>query len=120
MRWLLPPLLLLAACATQPVPPPAREPVPPAAPAVAMKPQPLHYRCDQGLEFDVRFGDDEAQILVSGQEPETLLRDAGGTSPQHSVYSSTRAKVEFGLEPEGRGALLNLLSPPLETRCVRS
>jgi hypothetical protein len=86
---------------------------------MAAKPQPPHYRCDQGLEFDVRFGDDEAQVFLAGREPETLLRDAGGTSPQHAVYSSTRAKVEFGLEPEGRGARLNLLSPPLEARCVR-
>ena len=53
------------------------------------------------------------------REPEQLLRDAGGVSPQNTVYSSTRAKVEFGLEPEGRGAKLNLVSPPIEVRCVR-
>jgi hypothetical protein len=48
-----------------------------------------------------------------------LLRDAGGTSPTHTVYSSTRIKAEFGLDPAGRGARLNFSAPPLQARCVR-
>jgi hypothetical protein len=50
---------------------------------------------------------------------ETLLRDAGGTSPQQTVFSSTRAKVEFGLEPAGRGAKLSFASPAAEVSCLR-
>jgi hypothetical protein len=49
-----------------------------------------------------------------------VLRDAGGTTPQQTVYSSTQLKVEFGLDPQARGARLNLVSPPLETACVRT
>jgi hypothetical protein len=90
------------------------------AAAPASKPQPPHYRCDGGLEFDVRFGDGSAELLFASREPQTLLRDAGGTSPEHTVYSNTSAKAEFGLGTDGREAKLNLVSPPLQARCVRS
>jgi hypothetical protein len=50
---------------------------------------------------------------------ETLLRDAGGLTPQQTVYSSTKLKAEFGLEPAGRGAKLSFLAPALEAKCVK-
>ena len=71
------------------------------------------------LEFDVRFGDGSAELLFAARDPETVLRDAGGTTPQQTVYSSTKLKASFGLDPEGRGAKLNFVSPPAEARCTR-
>ncbi|HUR90441.1 MAG TPA: hypothetical protein VMZ74_15250 [Ramlibacter sp.] len=78
-----------------------------------------HYRCDGGLEFDVRFGDGSAELLFAGRDPETVLRDAGGTAPQQTVYSSTKLKAAFGLDPQERGAKINFVSPASEARCTR-
>ncbi|MEJ6021503.1 hypothetical protein [Ramlibacter sp. PS4R-6] len=115
-RWLFSAVLLLGGCASSPpavvAPAPAAPPAPPPPVAVA---KPPHYRCEGGLEFDVRFGDGSAELLFAAREPETLLRDAGGTTPQQTVYSNTSAKVEF----DGRDARLNLVAPPLQARCVR-
>ena len=121
-RWLLSAVLLVAGCvaprpeavvAPAPAAPPA-SPAPPA-PVAAAKPALPHFRCEGGLEIDVRFGDGSAELLFASREPETLLRDAGGTTPQQTVYSNTSAKVEF----DGRDARLNLVAPPLQARCVR-
>jgi len=118
-------VLLLGACASAPPPaaapaPPARAAPPPEVPKPeAAKPQPPHYRCEGGLEFDVRFGDSSVELVFKSREPETLLRDAGGTSPEHKVYSNTKAKAEFGLDPEGRGAQVNFADPALSARCTR-
>jgi hypothetical protein len=97
----------------------------PAAPPARIEPPPAvtsslpHYRCDQGDAFDVRFGEDSVELVFPNRSVEMLLRDAGGTSPAHTVYSSTRIKAEFGLDPAGRGAKLNFSAPPLQARCVR-
>ena len=93
-------------------------PEPPAAPA-ATKPSLPHYRCATGIAIDVRFTDGSAELVFASREPETVLRDAGGVSPQETVYSSTKLKARFGLDPGGRGARLNFVSPPLEAACVR-
>lgn len=87
-------------------------------PAATAPPALPRYRCENGLEFEVRFGDGSAQLRFASRAPELLLRDAGGTSPQHVVYSSTHAKAEFGLGADGREAKLNLVAPPVEARCV--
>ena len=109
-----------AAPPASPAPSPAQAPLPPKQPAAAAtKPQLPHYRCEGAPGFDVRFGEDSAQLLFPDREPETLLRDAGGTSPQQTVYSSTSLKAEFGLDPSGRGAKLNFVAPPVEAHCVR-
>jgi acetoin utilization deacetylase AcuC-like enzyme len=71
------------------------------------------------MDFDAHFGDGTVELVFASREPEQLLRDAGGTSPQHAVYSSTKAKAEFGLDPQGRGAMVNFASPPVSVRCVR-
>ncbi|MEO5670084.1 MAG: hypothetical protein ABIR26_05255, partial [Ramlibacter sp.] len=69
----------------------------PAAPA-ATGVQVAHYKCDGNIEFRVRFTDDSA-MLESGPPlgSETLLRDAGGLTPQQTVFSNTRMRAEFGL-----------------------
>jgi hypothetical protein len=116
----------LAACASHP--PPALAPAPASAPVATPAPPPAptvstpklpHYVCGQDAAFDVRFGDGSAELLFASGESETLMRDAGGTSPQQAVFSSTRMKVEFGLDPDGRGAQLNVAQPPVSTRCMR-
>lgn len=58
-------------------------------------------------------------LLFATREPETLLRDAGGTSPEQVVYSSTALKAEFGLVPDGRGVKLNFVTPAMSATCMR-
>ena len=71
------------------------------------------------MAFDLRFGDGSAELLFASREPEMLMRDAGGVTPRQTVYSSTKLKAEFGLDPGGRGAKLNFADPPLEVHCRR-
>lgn len=109
----------LAGCVSAPTPPPppaaASEPPQPVAPQASLP----HFRCDHDIEFTVRFGDGTAQIDAGAQGSETLLRDAGGVTPQQTVYSSTRLKAEFGLGADGREALLHYASPAIEARCTK-
>ena len=115
----------IAGCAT-PAPPVALTPAVPDAQAAPAPAAPVasatglaHFSCEQGLAFDAKFGDGSVELLFASRGAQVLQRDAGGTTPQQTVYSSTDAKVEFGLGAEGRQAKLNLVSPPVETRCVR-
>jgi len=101
------------------MPPEPPAPAPSPAPAEPAKPKLPHFRCDNNVEFDMRFIDGSAELTFANREPATLLRDAGGTTPQETVYSSTDLKANFGLEPGGRGAKLNFAAPPLEARCLR-
>lgn len=78
---------------------------------------PLRYRCDQGLQFSVSFGDGAA-VLKGARGDDVLLRDAGGQGAQ-TVYSNARLRAEFGLGESGREALLQYLQPPLSARCQR-
>ena len=119
--------MLLGGCAphSPPVPVPTEHPAPqPSAPAASApeppKPPALpHYACDNGVAFDLRLGDGSAELLFASREPEMLMRDAGGVTPQQTVYSSTKLKAEFGLDPGGRGAQLNFADPPAQLRCRR-
>jgi hypothetical protein len=86
---------------------------------VAVAPGAHRYRCDHDIQFTVRFGDDSAEIDAGSLGTQTLLRDAGGETPAQTVYSSTAAKVEFGLDPDGRGAKLHWVDPAVEASCVR-
>ena len=114
----------LAACAIQmpqPVPegppPPVLVPPPPsAAQADVALPR---YRCDQGISFTVQFGDGTAVVDAGNRGHELLLRDAGGLTPQQTVFSNTKMKAEFGLDPAGRGAKLRFLESPLEATCLK-
>ena len=77
----------------------------------------LVYRCEQGLQFTVRFVNDTA-VLKGARGDDVLLRDAGGQGEQ-TVYSNPRLRAEFGLGDGGRKAVLQYLQPPLVARCVR-
>jgi hypothetical protein len=95
----------------------ANTPAAPAAPGrTASMP---HYRCDQGMEFDVRFADDTAVIDAGAQGKETLLRDAGGATPQQSVYSNERLRAEFGLGVTAKESMLHYTQPPRALHCVQ-
>jgi hypothetical protein len=96
-------------------------PASPTGPAARTGTHPLstRYRCDQATDFTVRFADDSA-TLDAPAGSEQLLRDAGGLTPQQTVYSNSRLRAEFGLGERGDEALLHYLSPPLEMHCVRA
>jgi hypothetical protein len=97
-------------------------PVTPDRPAAQAGGDPLsmHYRCDDASEFTVRFADDGAVIAAPARGSEQLLRDAGGVTPQQTVYSNGRLRAEFGLGGRGDEASLHYLSPPLQLHCVRA
>jgi hypothetical protein len=117
----------LCGCATPPAPVPAASPAvapAPAAPApaaAASAPQRAaglpRYRCDQGIEFTVRFTDDTAVLDAGPRGNDVLLRDAGGATPQQTVYSNPRMRAEFGLGASGREAMLRYAQPPLSAHC---
>lgn len=75
------------------------------------------YRCDQGLQFTVRFANNTA-VLKGARGDDVLLRDAGGQGTQ-TVYSNARLRAEFGLGVSGREAVLQYLQQPLKARCMR-
>ena len=50
---------------------------------------------------------------------DVLLRDAGGITPQQTVYSNARMRAEFGLGASGREAILRYPLAPLVAHCVR-
>jgi hypothetical protein len=122
---------VLWGCATTPAAPPA--PASPASPAPSTSPaEPAaaaeraspgasldHYRCDEGVDFTVRFADDSARIDAGPFGSDELLRDAGGTTPQQTVYSNARMRAEFGLGASGREAILRYPLAPLVAHCVR-
>ena len=76
------------------------------------------YRCEQGVSFSVRFIDNSA-LIDSSNGNDVLFRDAGGTTPQQSVFSNPKVKAEFGLGDSGREAVLRYPLLPLVVRCVR-
>jgi hypothetical protein len=84
----------------------------PAAPAA-------RYRCEHDIEFTVRFVDDSAVVDSGPRGNDVLLRDAGGTTPQQTVYSNPRMRAEFGLGASGREAILRYALLPLVAHCVR-
>jgi hypothetical protein len=77
------------------------------------------YRCDQGIEFTVRFGPDTAMLDAGSSGYDLLYRDAGGVTPQQSVYSNPRLRAEFGLGSTQSEALLRYLGSPRVARCTR-
>ncbi len=77
------------------------------------------YRCEQGIAFSVRFVDNSA-IIDSTTGSDVLFRDAGGVTPQQTVFSNTRVKAEFGLGESGREAVLRYPLLPLAVRCVKA
>lgn len=112
----------LGGCASPPpaatAPPAAVAPAASAAPAAPPVTAGLQrYRCDQAIEFNVRFDDGTAMLDAGPRGKEVLLRDAGGATPQQTVYSNTRMRAEFGLGSNGREAILRYAQPALTAHC---
>ena len=76
------------------------------------------YRCEQGLQFSVKFVDDSA-LIDSSRGYNVLYRDAGGQGEGQTVYSNAMVRAEFGLGVSGREAILRYPLLPLVARCVR-
>ncbi|MDB5883230.1 MAG: hypothetical protein JWP43_3108 [Ramlibacter sp.] len=109
-----PPLASPAVTSGVPAPVPAPAVAAPEPPAAARD---ARYRCDQGIDFTVRFADDSAFIDSPKRGSEVALRDAGGVTPQQSVYSNAHLRAEFGLGPAGREAKLHYLPDPQIAHC---
>lgn len=110
----------LGACTVPQSGPPGATAAPPAATASAPFAASLpRYRCDHGIAFTVQHGEDSVTIDAGPRGRQTLLRDAGGVTPQHTVYSNDRLKAEFGLGTGGNEAMLRYAEPPLVARCLR-
>jgi hypothetical protein len=80
--------------------------------------RPWRYRCDGGLEFNVHFGDGAATVDALPGGSQILLRDAGGATPQQTVYSNERMRVEFGLGETGREAIMRESGASDGVHCV--
>jgi hypothetical protein len=80
--------------------------------------RPWRYRCDGGLEFNVHFGDGAATVEAAPGGPQVLLRDAGGATPQQTVYSNEHMRVEFGLGEGGREALVREAGAADGVHCI--
>ena len=76
------------------------------------------YRCEQGIEFSVKFVDDSA-LIDSTRGYNVLFRDAGGQGEGQTVYSNAVVRAEFGLGAGGREARLSYPLLPLVVRCGR-
>ena len=96
-------LLLLTACATE---------------NSDSAPTGQRYRCEQGIEFSVKFVDDSA-LIDSSRGNDVLFRDAGGQGEGQTVYSNAVVRAEFGLGSGGREARLSYPLLPLVVRCGR-
>jgi hypothetical protein len=79
----------------------------------------VRYHCDNDIEFTVRFVDDTAVLDAGAHGNDVLLRDAGGATPQQTVYSNARMRAEFGLGVSGGEAILRYASPALAAHCRR-
>lgn len=131
--------MLLAGCAAVPAPsapqaapspPPVLAPWPapvPAAPepAITAPSSPGRasangraYACQDGSTFRVFEQNDFIVIEGLRGGPHRLARDAGGFTPQHSVWSSAQLRAEFGLGNDPKAAALIHTLPPATVRCA--
>jgi len=107
-------VLMLTACGSSPLSSgPSGPPVAQASAAAVV------YRCGPADGFEVTFGQDSA-VLTGPRGRQMLLRDAGGLTPEQTVYSNADLRAEFGLGPGGRQALLHTPAPAVVLRCVRN
>jgi len=67
----------------------------------------------------VRFTDDSAVVDAGSRCNDVLLRDAGGLTPQQTVYSNSHLRAEFGLGASGSEAILRYLAPQLVVNCTK-
>ena len=78
-----------------------------------------HYRCDHGRVVPESHRQVDAVVDAGSRGSELLLRDAGGVTPQQTLYSNPRLRAEFGLGVGGGEAILHYFAPPLEVHCRR-
>lgn len=111
----------LGGCAlpSAPATPAVTSPAPQATSKALAQAVGSRYRCDQGISFSVRLSDDSAVLDLGERGREVLLRDAGGATPQQTVFSNNRMRAEFGLGVTGREAMLRYASPPIAAHCVQ-
>lgn len=121
---------LLAGCATRPAPEPIPAPEPAPAPVVAPDPAPIaepaspslpttSYECGDGTRLRVLPQGDVLVVEELPGGPYRLGRDAGGFTPEHTVWSGPQMRVELGLGPKGDVALVQSLYPPHTVECRR-
>ena len=121
---------LVAGCATRPAPEPIPAPAPPSAPVVAPDPAPVaepappspattSYECGDGTRLRVLPQGDVLVVEELPGGPYRLGRDAGGFTPEHTVWSGPQLRVELGLGPKGDVALVQSLYPPHTVECRR-
>ena len=130
MRGSIPVLVAVAwvaGCAMRP--PPAPDPVP-APPPVAAEPAPAaapppsltdsaSYECGDGTRLRVQPQGDVLVVEDVPGGPYRLGRDAGGFTPEHTVWSGPQLRVELGLGPKADVALVQSLYPPHTVECRR-
>ena len=123
---------LMAGCAIRPVAErsPASTPAEPAAPAIAPDPAPVaeppssspftaSYDCGDGTRLRVLPQGDVLVVEELPGGPYRLGRDAGGFTPEHTVWSGPQLRVELGLGLKGDVALVQSLYPPHTVECRR-
>jgi hypothetical protein len=71
------------------------------------------------MAFSVQYAQDAATIDATERGRDVVLRDAGGITPQQTVYSNERVRVELGLGANGNEAILRYAEPPLVAHCTR-
>ncbi len=108
---------VLGACTSPP--PVSTVPAAPVTPPAAAAADLQRYRCDHGIAFTVQPGEDSVTLDAGARGRHVLLRDAGGLTPRHTVYSNDRLKAEFGLGTAGNEAILRYAEPALVARCLR-
>ena len=120
--------VLLTACALRRPPEPQAPSSPPAAvsqpPGEPVAPQTapqgagILLACDGGLQLRLRIRGDEVHVEGLPGGPEVVLRDAGGLTPQHTVFSNPRLRLELGVGRDASEAVLHLLQPqPRDLGC---
>lgn len=120
---------LVAGCATRLPQTPPPEPQPPAVapdPVSAPAPEPPPsspdagiYECGDGTRLRVQPQGDVLVVEDLPGGPYRLGRDAGGFTPEHTVWSGPQLRVELGLGPKGEVALVQSLYPPHTVECRR-
>lgn len=122
--------VLIAGCAARPVEPAvvapaadaaAHAPASDAAAAVAppSSPAAASYECADGTRLRVQPEGDVLVVEGPPGGPFHLGRDAGGFTPEQTVWSGPQLRVELGLGTGGDRALVQSLYPPHTVECRR-
>ena len=74
---------------------------------------------DDQTEFTLQWSEDSVVLDAGPRGREILLRDAGGLTPQQTVYTNANLRAEFGLGASGRDAILRYLPARQVANCVK-